>query len=400
LENYTQPVEDDSWDAIEKRLNKKSLRLALWPRISAVAAVAAIALLVLFILPNRDNKINHEEKNALSGYEEPISEDVLMEEIPQPTLPVVNSPEKTHRRSKPVRQYAANNLVSKPDVVNENADQSAAQGESLPPVAEETQAPASEKNQYAPKGHAISDAVFMDDESLTAKKRKKQKSVGLSMGSSSNLLAMNKDALSYTNKYMDESSAHFRSDIALNAAKSIANDLFSTDDFSKIDHYSPLSFGLTLRKELNSVFSLETGLVYTFLQSNFENPVPKREAKLQLHYLGIPLNVNADIYGNQHTKWGVYLSLGGMAEKGLLSHYVQKQYVQDKYVVAISSDEKIDGLQWSVAIAPGIAYKLNSRYSIYLEPKLSYYFDNKQPVSARTEHPVVFGLNAGFRFTW
>jgi predicted porin len=89
-----------------------------------------------------------------------------------------------------------------------------------------------------------------------------------------------------------------------------------------------------------------------------------------------------------------------MVEKGLLSHYTQKQDLNNEHIAKITSDENIEGLQWSVAVAPGIDYKLNKNYSIYLEPKVSYYFDNNQPISARTEHPVVFGVNAGFRFSW
>ncbi|MDR2691614.1 MAG: porin family protein, partial [Dysgonamonadaceae bacterium] len=59
--------------------------------------------------------------------------------------------------------------------------------------------------------------------------------------------------------------------------------------------------------------------------------------------------------------------------------------------------EKISGLQYSISFAPGIDYRIYRNYSVYFEPAISYYFDNKQPVSARTERPVVIGLNVGLR---
>jgi hypothetical protein len=401
LANYSQPVDEDSWDAIEKRLNGKPLKRVLWPWISGISAAAAIAIFVIFTFPNREN-INNYERNLLSGYAAPISQDVFTEEIQQPTLSMVIPSEKNDRTSKTVRKYAEKNADTGTRVIAENAKESEDifhapdSKENQPPVAQENSKTIQEKQTLN------LDTDFMDEDPYPVKKRNKQKSIGLSLGSGGNLLAMNKNGLSYANRYMSDvpDQIDSKSSLYASAPEAIAGDVFSTDDFSKINHYPPLSFGLTVRKELDGVFSLETGLVYTFLQSDFSNPVPKREAKLHLHYLGIPLNLNAHIYGNKNTNWSAYLSLGGMVEKGLLSHYSQKQFVNDNYTSSITSKEKINGLQWSVAVAPGIDYKLNKNYSLYLEPKLSYYFDNNQPVSARTEHPVVFGINAGVRFTW
>jgi predicted porin len=91
-----------------------------------------------------------------------------------------------------------------------------------------------------------------------------------------------------------------------------------------------------------------------------------------------------------------------MVEKGILSHFVQRTYYDniDNHMKTITSNEKIKGLQWSLGISPGVDYHIHKNYSFYFEPKLSYYFDNNQPKSARTIHPLVVGINAGVRYVW
>jgi predicted porin len=88
-----------------------------------------------------------------------------------------------------------------------------------------------------------------------------------------------------------------------------------------------------------------------------------------------------------------------MLEKGLLSHYSQNRYEGNVRINTVS-DEKIDGLQWSLNTSFGVDYKLIKNYSIYLEPKVSYYLKNNQPMSARTENPLIIGFNAGIRYSW
>jgi hypothetical protein len=397
LENYSLPVDDISWNAIEKRLNTKPVKRSLWPWLSGVSAAAAIALLVIILFPNREKNNNYGTTNLLSGYEETISEDVRSEDVLQTVLPPVDRTETIVRVSKTLQNQTEKNLIAEYEV---KVEETMAEKTDPNPAPQDNQNPVVKGNQNQPW-----DIDFSDEDTEPIKKRKKQKSVGLSLGSGGNLLAMNTNEVSRRNQSLSGDVSYAfpsSSDIALKAfnGATAAEDLLSTKDFSKINHYPPLSFGLTVRKELDNIFSLETGIVYTFLHSDFSNALPKREAKLQLHYLGIPLNLNVNIYGNPYTKWDIYLSTGGMVEKGLLSHYTQKQYISNDNALKTTTDENIDGLQWSVAIAPGIDYKLSKNYSLYLEPKLSYYFDNNQPISARTEHPVVFGVNAGFRFTW
>jgi len=86
-----------------------------------------------------------------------------------------------------------------------------------------------------------------------------------------------------------------------------------------------------------------------------------------------------------------------MLEKGIRSAYVQNQYGGSQ-IITTTAITNIQGVQWSVNGAVGATYKLSNDLGIFFEPKTSYYFKDKQPISARTKYPVVIGVTAGVRF--
>jgi hypothetical protein len=167
-------------------------------------------------------------------------------------------------------------------------------------------------------------------------------------------------------------------------------------DFSNIIYSTPLSVGLIVRKNITKTWSIESGFEYTYLLTTFKNTVVQQtNAKLHLHYIGVPLNLIAQLWNNP--KWEIYLSGGGKVEKGIRSVYVQNQYSNNQTITTTTSTN-IDGVQWSVNGAVGTTYKIQQNIGLFFEPKISYYYNNNQPISIRTEFPVVFGLSAGVRF--
>jgi len=171
--------------------------------------------------------------------------------------------------------------------------------------------------------------------------------------------------------------------------------ILSPADFSDRTYTAPISFGFTASKKLSKILSLETGLTYTYLLTKFESM--NYNADLNLHYLGIPMNLSAQIWKNQ--KWGVYGSGGAMVEKGLRSVYVQNQHVGNQ-IITTTASTKIEGLQWSLNAALGVTYNIYKDIDIYLEPKFSYYFDNNQPISIRTDREIIVGVEGGFRYNF
>ena len=97
-------------------------------------------------------------------------------------------------------------------------------------------------------------------------------------------------------------------------------------------------------------------------------------------------------------KWNIYITAGGMAEKGLRSIYNQDMYKNDSKYSTLSEKGSVSKIQWSLNASIGASYTFYDKMSLYVEPKFSHYFDNDQPVSIRTEKKQVFGISGGFRY--
>lgn len=167
------------------------------------------------------------------------------------------------------------------------------------------------------------------------------------------------------------------------------------NEFRTRTHHLPLSFGLLFSKKIEKGLYLESGLVYTFLHTSFTDMGwGDWKADQKLHYLGLPLNLKVDLWS--HNKWSIYLSGGMMFEKGLWSVYEQHQYWNnaDQLVMV---EKPISGWQYSLNASAGFGYKIAKQSELYAEPQLSYFFDQGQPLSIRTEMPLTIGLKAGLR---
>ena len=55
-------------------------------------------------------------------------------------------------------------------------------------------------------------------------------------------------------------------------------------------------------------------------------------------------------------------------------------------------------VQWSANVGIGLEYRIWDFMGIYVDPRLTYFFDCDQPYSVRTEQPLQFNLELGFRF--
>ena len=164
-------------------------------------------------------------------------------------------------------------------------------------------------------------------------------------------------------------------------------------------HYLPIRLGMTLSFRLNNRWSIESGLVYSRLSSDYLTTMENvalgtigytSKIEQRLNYLGVPLKVNHQLWENRH--FGVYLSAGGMVEKmvdGCIKDATSK----------VGESVSIGPLQFSVNGAFGAEYKLIDLLSIYAEPGVGYYFDNGSTVPTfYQDKPFSFNLNLGLRF--
>ena len=146
-------------------------------------------------------------------------------------------------------------------------------------------------------------------------------------------------------------------------------------------HHRPVRMSLTFHMPLGGKFGVETGASYTLLRSTVtttSGSTVNRNIQT-LKYLGIPVNLTADLYGNDWCR--LYISGGGMAEK------------------CVSGE--IKPLLWSLNAAAGLQVNLGRSLGIYAEPGLSYHFDDGSPVrTIYKDRPLDFMMTVGARMSF
>lgn len=162
----------------------------------------------------------------------------------------------------------------------------------------------------------------------------------------------------------------------------IASSVPGQELYNQIKHKPSFSAGMTLKRELSKHFALETGLVYTQLNSELSgNTEGHFQQDQKLHYIGIPLKASYSMIDTG--KLDFYASAGGILEK------------------CVAGKTKPDPLQFSLTAGLGLEYKFNDRMSVYAEPGLTYSFDDGSPVTTiRKEKPLNFNLLCGVRMTY
>lgn len=154
-------------------------------------------------------------------------------------------------------------------------------------------------------------------------------------------------------------------------------------------HHQPVKVGFSVRVPLGHRWSLQTGLNYAYLKSDFEDSSNSNSitGSQTLHYIGVPIGVSYDVWSNR--RLNVYATAGGEMEK----------LVKGTFSTDNSSDNvKENRPVLSLNVAAGIALKLSPMVSFYAEPGLSCHFKNGNGVeSAYTDHPLGFSLNVGLR---
>ena len=186
----------------------------------------------------------------------------------------------------------------------------------------------------------------------------------------------------------------------------IINSNHPQDPLTETKHHErPLTLQLSLSRQLNSHWSLATGLSYTRMKSTFEsgneNTIIHRTQRL--HYLGIPLKLGYRVVGGY--RWSLY-TIGGVQLDIPVSARLTTQYIYGGSYATIGNSQDIDATirapwQWSVGVGIGAQYQIVPHLNVYLEPSLNYFIPTSTDVeSYRTEHPFDLYLPFGIRFTW
>lgn len=166
----------------------------------------------------------------------------------------------------------------------------------------------------------------------------------------------------------------------------------------------PISLGVGVAFPVGSRISIGTGLNYTSLSRTFSGKYLAYEeatgvsemlygdASHTVRYLGIPLNLYCSLPSAGRFRF--YTHFGGEVERSIFN-----QFKINTNRGTISRKVSNKGQQFSLGAGVGAEFMLTDHLGLYVDPALRYYFDCNQPKSMRTQHPWMFTIEAGFRFS-
>jgi hypothetical protein len=145
---------------------------------------------------------------------------------------------------------------------------------------------------------------------------------------------------------------------------------------TNIKHKTPVAFGFSASRYLNDRFSLQTGLVYSLLISDWETQATAYNNKTRqtLHFIGIPLSLSYKIA--EWNRFRVYASAGMQVDMNVAGRLQVKRYSDNLQTGVTYINQRMKEWQWSANARAGISYPLIPYISIFGEIGAAYYFDN------------------------
>jgi hypothetical protein len=380
LEHHEMPVDAADWDIIRRRLQQQKQRktVIVWFSTSAAAAVAALFFMLY-----------HPPVDAPSPAVQPVADAsslsvVVPAEVQQPVSPSVNNTVVARKKTiaqipaQPALEVAHHEIPTSTDTPADTAQVI----NTAVRVAANDKAEKAETPVQLTMQDSLLTALLAEEYATPEQTKRKKWALALLANQSGNMGFSNaldmEDSYAINAPSFDSSFGEY-----INREEVLSN-------LTETSHHIPLSFGLTFRFYFTSRWAIESGLVYTYLSSEYKY-INNYRVKQHLHYLGLPVNAVYQFVGSK--RFSVYVSGGGMLEKG-----ISAEYTTITPSSRTGSHDNIAGVQWSLNGYLGISYNFSKRFSLYAEPGIRYFFpDARQPESLRTERPFNYSLGFGLR---
>lgn len=189
--------------------------------------------------------------------------------------------------------------------------------------------------------------------------------------------------------------------VLLKSAPAPAAQENASETRTEIRHRQPVRAGVSVRYDFSDRWGIETGLAYSLLSSSIysSNGGSSYRTEQNLHYIGIPLQLSYDFL---QLKWfSMYVNAGGMMEKCVYGRSDTDYLYGGQTMSSSGRKVSIKPLQWSLNAAVGAEFHFSPLVGIYVEPGLSYFFDDKSDVSTiYKDKPLNFNLELGIRFSF
>jgi hypothetical protein len=161
----------------------------------------------------------------------------------------------------------------------------------------------------------------------------------------------------------------------------------------------PISFGFGINYYLNDRWTLQSGLNYTMLRSDWSIDqliTETNDYTQRLHFIGVPLSASYRL--GQWKCLGFYASAGGMIEYNIAGNLNKNTFYKDEKLTETASLKMKEPLL-SINSKIGIVYPVWRFIHIYAETGVSYYFDNGSYLKTiRSDKPFNISLQAGLSF--
>ena len=165
-------------------------------------------------------------------------------------------------------------------------------------------------------------------------------------------------------------------------------------------HRLPVRVGINVAYRLTDRLSVESGVSYTRLSSDMKDGTKDNysSGSQKLDYIGVPLNVKYRAFG--YRRLSVYASAGLLTEKCVSGKTTHEYVINGEKKKHEAEDVAAKPWQLSVNAALGAQFDVLRNVGVYVEPGVSYYFDDRSTLSTiYKEKPLNFNLNLGVRYT-
>lgn len=420
LEHYEVEVPEAVWSKIEKKLiassttpafvvSKNTLGKKIQRMVVASASIAAMIIALLYLLPEQNDNIPSTSMLSMSSKIDSDKSDKDLHlysshramangALPKNVDAVANSyTAESDLDEKQVAQASTSDYseankhsivtglnviedgkanVSEIDLDNKDRD-----NKSILANTSELDNEIASKIEAFKKEGDLQNNILAQVDNGTQKHRSEKLELGLNGGSSvSSSNQFNKDYSSpYSDNYL----------VSLRSAK------------TNMEHNQPITFGITISKQLSNKLSIESGITYAYLSSKLgagETNVFRKRNMQYFHYLGIPLTLNYSFA--QWNKFVFYSSLGGMIQKDLWGRRTTYTYIGSSNS-EYSTKEKISqrNPQFSIHGGLGTSYPIYDKLRIYTKIGAAYYIaNNNEYETIYSDRKWLFNFNLGLRF--
>ena len=389
----------EDWDAIEKRLTRPSIPFYRKYKYQWMAAAAVAALLVLsFGIPwnSQEEELVKIAQEVKQEAEKQMNDNEWVAAVTENQETVAEEEEKPKQRSLRPRLLSVNVRVNNvpavkassevpvKEVVTEDSHE-----DNIIEHHDEASPVVQAEEQIIEEVQPVQTRTVVEKEEKPTKAEPKPRKWGFGMGAGS-LSAGNNSSV---NAFALRSSAVTNEYLSLMNASSFEQ-LPKTD----VKHKMPLSFGLSASRYLTDRWSLQTGLSYSYLVSEWTtNKTYRAESEQRLHFLGVPVAVTYKIA--EWNRFMFYASAGGQVELNVAGKVCTDLYSPVEKLKSVTEKERMKEPYFSVNARVGVSYPIIRFLSAYAEVGADYYFDNGSDVETiHSEKPFYVGLQLGFRF--